>query len=139
MDTRCAISSGVNVVSAVPSALDPCRREVPAVWQQASTRVVFPAPPCPTTTTLRIRSVVKDGADAILHLLVGCGGYRGGGDAKLPGRTTIRQAFSSAARAQRTGFRRLQETYGGGVPRVVLIVRIACRRRRRRRAKQAGG
>jgi hypothetical protein len=35
---------------------EPWRRDEPAAWQQASISVVFPAPPWPTTTTLRIRS-----------------------------------------------------------------------------------
>src|SRR5687768_6964742 len=59
------VSSGVNMVSAVPSSTEPWRFDVPLVKQHASTRVVFPDPPCPTTHTLRMRSVVKEGADAI--------------------------------------------------------------------------
>src|SRR4028119_1276600 len=65
MEQPWAISSGVNMVSAVPSAAEPCRRVAPDAWQQASINVVFPAPPWPTTTTLRMRSVVNEGADAI--------------------------------------------------------------------------
>src|ERR1044072_1114872 len=73
------ISPGVCMVSAVPSAEEPCRREAPEAWQQASISVVFPEPPCPTTTQLRIRSVVKLGDDAIRYSWIG--GW-GGGPAK---------------------------------------------------------
>src|SRR3954451_13332526 len=65
MEMPCDTSSGVNMVSAVPSVAEPWRLEAPEVWQQASISVVFPAPPWPTTTTLRMRSVVKLGADAM--------------------------------------------------------------------------
>src|SRR4051794_33980542 len=66
MEMPCEISSGVNMVSAVPSVLEPCRRDAPEQWQQASISVVFPDPPWPTTTTLRMRSVVNEGADAMI-------------------------------------------------------------------------
>src|SRR4028119_559257 len=67
------VSSGVNMVRAVPSSTDPWRLLLPLVKQHASTRVVFPDPPCPTTHTFRMRSVVKEGADAM------CTSGQGGG------------------------------------------------------------
>lgn len=38
----------------VPSATEPAREMVPVAASSASTRVVLPAPECPTSTTLRI-------------------------------------------------------------------------------------
>ena len=53
-------SSGVVMVSAVPSPTLPRRFEEPDAKQSASISVVFPDPPWPRTTTLRICSVLKD-------------------------------------------------------------------------------
>src|SRR5687768_12350557 len=84
MEMPWAVSSGVNMVMAVPSSVEPWRREVPEAKQQASTRVVFPAPPCPTTTTLRMRSVVNEGADAICTSGAGGGKRARGGMPAVP-------------------------------------------------------
>src|SRR5690606_20665693 len=65
MEVPREISSGVNIVRAVPSSVEPWRREAPDAWQQASLSVDFPAPPWPTTTTLRLRSVVYTVAEAM--------------------------------------------------------------------------
>src|SRR4051794_27874776 len=80
MEMPCEISSGVNMVSAVPSAAEPWRLEAPEVWQQASISVGLPLPPWPTTTTLRVRAVVKLGADAM------CTSWDGGMRMEAPAR-----------------------------------------------------
>src|SRR5262245_57598272 len=49
-----SVSSGAKSVSAVPSFTDPCRFELPDTKASASTRLVFPLAPCPTTAMLRI-------------------------------------------------------------------------------------
>src|SRR6185437_8180640 len=53
-----SISSGAWSVSAVPSLIDPWRLLAPDTNASASTRVVLPQPPCPTTATLRISELV---------------------------------------------------------------------------------
>src|SRR5690606_6859008 len=50
-------SSGVYIVSAVPSRTLPRRREAPVTKHSASTSVVLPEPPCPSTATFLICSV----------------------------------------------------------------------------------
>src|SRR6185312_15810303 len=53
-----SISSGAKSVSAVPSRTDPWRLLDPETKASASTRVVFPLAPCPTTATLRISELL---------------------------------------------------------------------------------
>src|SRR5437762_9245185 len=48
------ISSGSKSVVVVPSSTRPCRLIVPLQNSNASVSVVFPAPPWPTSATLRI-------------------------------------------------------------------------------------
>jgi hypothetical protein len=49
-----SVSSGVKSVSAVPSLTAPWRLLAPAANAMASTRLVFPLPPWPTTATFLI-------------------------------------------------------------------------------------
>src|SRR5512146_3552645 len=49
-----SISSAAWSVSAVPSFTDPCRFELPDTKASASTKLVLPLAPCPTTAMLRI-------------------------------------------------------------------------------------
>ena len=60
----------------VPSAVLPCRPEMPVLRASASTRAVFPELLCPKRATFRISS----GRWAIWALLLGQGGWRGAGD-----------------------------------------------------------
>src|SRR5690606_5767045 len=83
MEVPREISSGVNIVRAVPSSAEPWRREDPDAWQQASISVVFPAPPWPTTTTLRMRSVVYTVAEAMGSSGAGDWEGRGGKGASI--------------------------------------------------------
>src|SRR6185437_12409136 len=53
-----SISSGAKSVSAVPSRTDPWRLLDPETKASASTKVVFPLAPCPTTATLRISELL---------------------------------------------------------------------------------
>src|SRR5688500_2653883 len=46
-----SISSGLKSVSAVPSFTEPCRFVAPDTKASASTRLVLPLAPCPTTAT----------------------------------------------------------------------------------------
>src|SRR3954471_14190690 len=49
-------SSASKSVVVVPSSTRPCRLMAPAQNSRASASVVLPAPPCPTSATLRIRA-----------------------------------------------------------------------------------
>src|SRR6266513_3197575 len=52
-----ATSSGSKSLTVLPSSTRPARLIAPAASSRASVSEVLPVPPCPTRTTLRIRSV----------------------------------------------------------------------------------
>src|SRR5438477_6489157 len=74
------ISSGSKSVVVVPSSTRPWRLMAPAQNRSDSARVVFPAPPCPTSATLRIWAGGKlfTGV-ASFSLVPDWGGHRTGG------------------------------------------------------------
>src|SRR5947209_14511595 len=68
------ISSGSKSVVVVPSSTRPWRLMAPEQNNRASARLVFPAPPCPTSATLRILAGGKLFTDSASFSLYGLWG-----------------------------------------------------------------
>src|SRR6478736_5115981 len=58
----CAMADGSESLTVVPSAIDPLRAMAPVTASRASVSIVFPAPECPTSATLRTLSGCSGGA-----------------------------------------------------------------------------
>src|SRR5512140_1073201 len=58
MEKPRAVSSGSKSVRALPSRTFPCRLDAPDTKASASTSVVLPLAPCPTTAILRMSSLL---------------------------------------------------------------------------------